>query len=59
MSMQTSALSKQSAAVSTICLILIIEVDGELGKVKGKVKSYLKCVEGAGPEVIQYILYFI
>jgi hypothetical protein len=56
--MQNSALSKLSAAVSTICLILTIEVDGELGKVKG-IKSYLECVEGAGPEVIQYILYSV
>ena len=56
--MQNSALSKQSAAVNTMYLILTIEVDGELGKVKG-IKSYLQCVEGAGPEVIQYILYYI
>ena len=56
--MQNSALGKQSAAVNTICLILTIEVDGELGKVKG-IKSYLQGVEGAGPEVIQYILYYI
>ena len=39
--MQNSALSKQSTAVNTICLILTIEVDGELGKVKG-IKSYLQ-----------------
>ena len=39
--MQNSALSKQSAAVNTICLILTIKVDGELGKVKG-IKSYLQ-----------------
>ena len=38
--MQNSALSKQSAAVKTMYLILTIEVDGELGKVKG-IKSYL------------------
>ena len=56
--MQNSARSKQSAAVNTTCLILTIKVDGELGKVKG-IKSYLQCVEGAGPEVIQYILYYI
>ena len=56
--MQNSALSKQSAAVSTICLILTIEVDGELGKVKG-IKSYLHCVKGARPEVMQYILYYL
>ena len=56
--MQNSALSKQSAAVNTICLILTIEVDGELGKVKG-IKSYLQCVEGARPEVIEYTLYYI
>ena len=55
--MQNSVLSKQSAAVNTICLILTIKVDGELGKVKG-IKSYLQWVEGAGPEVIQYILYY-
>ena len=54
--MQNSALSKQSAAVNTICLILTIEVDGELGKVKG-IKSYLQCVEVARPEVIQYTPY--
>ena len=56
--MQNSALSKQSAAVNTTCLILAIEVEGELGKVKG-IKSYVHCVEGAGSEVIQYILYYI
>ena len=39
-------------------LILTIEVDGELGKVK-KIKSHLQWVEGAGPEVIQYIVYYI
>ena len=33
--MQNSALRKQSAAVNTISLILTIEVDSELGKVKG------------------------
>ena len=55
---QNSALSKQSPAVSTICRILTIEVDGKLGKVKG-IKSYLQCVEGAGPEVKEYILYYI
>ena len=37
---QNSALSKQSAAVNTICLVLTIEADGELGKVNG-IKSYL------------------
>ena len=56
--MQNSVLSKQSAADNTICLILTIEVDGQLGKVKG-IKSYLQFVEGAGPEVIQYILFYI
>ena len=56
--MQNSALNKQSTWVNTICLILTIEVDGKLGKVKG-IKSYLKCVEEAGPEAIQYILYYI
>ena len=56
--MQNSEVSKQSAAVNTICLVLTIEVDSELGKVKG-IKSYLQCVEGAGPEVIQYILYYV
>ena len=56
--MQNSALSKQSAAVNTICLIQTIEVDCELGKVKG-IKSYLQCVERAGPKVKQYILYYI
>ena len=58
LTIQNSALSKQSPAVSTICRILTIEVDGELGKVKG-IKSYLQCVEGAGPEVKEYILYYI
>ena len=32
---QNSALSKLSAAVNTICLILMIKVDSERGKVKG------------------------
>jgi hypothetical protein len=35
------ALSKQSAAVNTMCLNLTIKVDGELGNVKG-MKSYLQ-----------------
>ena len=55
---QNSALSKQSPAVRTICPILTIKVDGERGKVKGT-KSYLKCLEGAGPEAKQYILYYV
>ena len=58
LTMQNSALSKQSAAVNTICFIMTIKADGELGKVK-EIKSYLQCVEGAGPEVIQYIAYYI
>ena len=55
---QNSALRKQSPAVSTICLILTIKVDGKQGEVKG-IKSYLQCVEGAGPKVKQYILYYV
>ena len=56
--MQNFALSKQSTAVNTICLILTIKVDGQLGKVKW-IKSYSQLVEGAGSEVEQYILYYI
>ena len=52
--MHNSALSKQSAAVSAIWLIVTIEVDRELGKVKG-IKSYLQCVKGARPDVIQSV----
>ena len=37
---QNSALNKQSPAVSMICRILTIEVDGKQWKVKG-----IKCVE--------------
>ena len=55
---KNSVLRKQSPAVSTICLILTIKVDSEQGEVKG-IKSCLQCVEEAGPEVKQYILYYV